>query len=145
MTVTELKLENFLPYRIARFSQLLSEHFSEIYQKEFDLTIPQWRSIVHLAAAEPLSAKAIGERAGLDKSTLSRALVQLEKRAIIIKTVDPNDKRATLLRLSEQGIALYEQLAPKALAWQASTTDVLSEQEYKQLLTLINRLEKTFK
>ncbi|WP_410962677.1 hypothetical protein, partial [Salmonella sp. ZJHZ20_0179] len=54
--------------------------------------------------------------------------------------IDPADKRASLLALSEQGMSLYQQLAPSALAWEKSLLEVLSNAEYQTLLNCLDKL-----
>lgn len=137
----ELELNAFMPYRLARISHLLSDDFAFIYEKKYGLTMPQWRAIAHLAESSPLSAKVIGDKAGLDKSTLSRAIKQLTDAALIIKTMDPNDKRASLLCLSQKGQAMFATLSQEAIKWQAQLFSDLSEQEIKQLFDALTYLE----
>ena len=38
-----LDLQQFLPYSLTNIAMQMSEQFSELYQKQFDLTVPQWR------------------------------------------------------------------------------------------------------
>lgn len=44
-----ISLQQFLPYRLVNLAQRISINFAEIYQSEFNLTMPEWRALVHLA------------------------------------------------------------------------------------------------
>lgn len=136
----KIDLAAFLPYRFAKLSQQLSDGFAEVYRDEFGLTIPQWRVIAHLAEHKELTAKRLGDMANLDKSTASRAIAQLEEKQLLEKTVSPNDKRASILFLSEQGWQLYRALAPKALAWETKLLEAFSESEKQLLYKVLNKL-----
>jgi DNA-binding MarR family transcriptional regulator len=78
--------------------------------------------------------------ANLDKSTASRAIAQLEEKQLLEKTVSPNDKRASILFLSEQGWLLYKALAPKALAWETKLLEAFSDSEKQLLYKVLNKL-----
>lgn len=133
-------LETFLPYRLANLASKMSEQFAPVYQQQTDLTIPQWRILFNLAQFGQSNARALCEQAAMDKSTVSRAIKALIDKDYVISVVNPDDKRASLLKLSEQGMSLYQQLAPAALAWEKSLLEVLSNAEYQTLLNCLDKL-----
>lgn len=135
-----LDLETFLPYRLANLASKMSEQFAPVYQQQSDLSIPQWRILFNLAQFGQSNAKALCEQAAMDKSTVSRAIKALIGKHYIVSLVDPDDKRASLLKLSEQGVSLYQQLAPAALAWEQNLLEVLSQTEYQVLLSCLDKL-----
>ena len=135
-----LDLETFLPYRLANLASKMSEEFAPVYQQQSDLSIPQWRILFNLAQFGQSNAKALCEQAAMDKSTVSRAIKALIDKHYVISLVNQDDKRASLLKLSEQGMSLYLQLAPAALAWEKSLLEVLSNAEYQTLLNCLDKL-----
>lgn len=135
-----LDLETFLPYRLANLASKMSEQFAPVYQQQSDLSIPQWRILFNLAQFGQSNAKALCEQAAMDKSTVSRAIKALIDKDYVMSVVNPDDKRAALLALSEQGLSLYQQLAPAALAWEKSLLEVLSNAEYQTLLNCLDKL-----
>lgn len=135
-----LDLDTFLPYRLAKLASKMSEEFAPVYQRQSNLTIPQWRILFNLAQFGQSNAKALCEQAAMDKSTVSRAIKALIEKHYIVSLVDPNDKRASLLELSEQGMSLYQQLAPAALEWEKHILAVLNQTEYQTLLSCLDKL-----
>ncbi len=135
-----LDLETFLPYRLANLASKMSEQFAPVYQQQSDLSIPQWRILFNLAQFGQSNAKALCEQAAMDKSTVSRASKALIDKHYVESLIDPADKRASLLALSEQGLGLYQQLAPAALAWEKNLLDVLTQAEYQTLLSCLDKL-----
>ena len=135
-----LDLETFLPYRLANLASKMSEQFAPVYQQQSDLSIPQWRILFNLAQFGQSNAKALCEQAAMDKSTVSRAIKTLIDKHYVESLIDPADKRASLLALSEQGLGLYQQLAPAALAWEKNLLDVLTQAEYQTLLSCLDKL-----
>lgn len=135
-----LDLETFLPYRLANLASKMSEQFAPVYQQQSDLTVAQWRILFNLAQFGQSNAKVLCEQAAMDKSTVSRAIKALIDKHYVMSVVNPDDKRASLLKLSEQGLSLYQQLAPSALAWEKSLLEVLSNAEYQTLLNCLDKL-----
>ncbi|CAM3753634.1 MULTISPECIES: MarR family winged helix-turn-helix transcriptional regulator [Pseudoalteromonas] len=135
-----LDLDTFLPYRLANLANQMSEEFAPVYQQQSDLTIPQWRILFNLAQFGQSNAKALCVQAAMDKSTVSRAIKALIDKQLVVSLVNPNDKRASLLQLSEQGRLLYQKLAPDALAWEQELLTVLNKAEYQALLSCLDKL-----
>ncbi|MGB0986416.1 MAG: MarR family winged helix-turn-helix transcriptional regulator [Pseudoalteromonas spongiae] len=136
-----ISLDSFLPYRLARLSNALSNSFAKVYADKYGLTVPQWRVIAHLAQQSNLTAKDICDRAELDKSTASRAVKQLIEKGIVVGMQDEKDKRATVLALTKAGEQLFFQLASDANNWQNALFDKLTHEEQSTLFTIINKLD----
>ncbi|MFY8352323.1 MarR family winged helix-turn-helix transcriptional regulator [Pseudoalteromonas sp. SSM20] len=137
-----IKLATFLPYRIATLSSKLSNSFAEVYSDKYQLTVPQWRVIAHLAEKSTLTAKEICIEAGLDKSTTSRAVKQLLDQEIIIGRQAETDKRATELTLTEKGNTLYQELSNDAAKWQESLFESFSSEEQTMLFSILQKLDE---
>ncbi|MEI8646476.1 MarR family winged helix-turn-helix transcriptional regulator [Pseudoalteromonas sp. Hal040] len=135
-----LDLQQFLPYSLTNISMQMSEQFSELYQQQFNLTVPQWRVIANLAQYGECSAKELCDMAQMDKSTVSRAVKSLLSRELIVAKANPTDKRASLLSLSAGGIALHEQIVPLANEWQARLVSGLDSQALQQFMDTLSTL-----
>ena len=150
-TKSRLSLQQFLPYRLVNLAQSVSINFAEVYQAEFELTIPEWRILVNLAehvvpeesatSVMGISAKELTVLASMDKSTVSRAVKLMLDKGYLAKHLDELDKRASLLTLTETGKQLYHTIAPKALEWEAKLLEVLSEEEYQMLMQILDKLD----
>ncbi len=137
-----LDLQQFLPYSLTNIAMQMSEQFSELYQQQFNLTVPQWRVIANLAQYGECSAKELCDMAQMDKSTVSRAVKSLLSRELIVAKADPTDKRASLLSLSAGGIALHEQIVPLANEWQARLVNGLDSQALQQFMDTLSTLSE---
>ncbi|WP_244223169.1 MarR family winged helix-turn-helix transcriptional regulator [Pseudoalteromonas lipolytica] len=133
-------LNSFLPYTLNNIATQMSEQFSELYQSQFDLTVPQWRIIANLAQYGQLSAKSLCDLAHMDKSTVSRAVKRLLERDIISAQSDPLDKRATLLSLTRDGSDMVEKIRSVALDWQAEMLKDINEHEYENFISTLNKV-----
>ena len=112
-------LSAFLPYQLAVASSRISRAFSERYQREFGLTIPEWRVLAHLAQSDAVSVREIHERVDMDKSKVSRAAARLESAGLIEKRENADDRRLLDMRLTPKGRELIARIMPIADAYQA--------------------------
>lgn len=135
-------LEQFLPYRLNVLASLTSNALAQIYADRFGLTIPGWRVVATLGQYGVRTARDIAAHAVMHKSTVSRAVSALEERGLILRKPNVDDRREGLLELTGQGRAIYEALAPEALAFEQKLLAVLTPAEQKNLVALIDKLDR---
>jgi DNA-binding MarR family transcriptional regulator len=63
----------------------------------------------HVHANQPLRVSELARCIGLDASTVSRHVMNLEHGGYLTRSGDPDDRRASRLALTEQGRALLEE------------------------------------
>ncbi len=138
----ELKLKEFLPYRLSVLSNRISSDIARRYQERFSLTIPQWRVMASLGETPGLSARQVADKTAMDKVAVSRAVAGLLAVKSITRKTDPTDKRKIILTLSKKGQAIYRQVVPVALAYEAAILDQLEPGEKQALSKLIDRISE---
>lgn len=136
------KLEDFLPFRLNVLAQEVSLRLSEIYTSHFNLDIPQWRILANLASRGEMTAQEIAKVTLSHKSTISRAVTELESRRLIERTTSAVDKRAFSMRLTVQGQKLFAQLLPMVLQYERELMDRLSVREQTNLASGLTALER---
>ncbi len=136
-----LRLDDYLPYRLSVASNGVSGLIARAYQDRFGLTVPQWRLICVLAEDGGLSQVQIVARTVMDKVTVSRAAQGLVKRRLVGRSEHAVDGRSHVLSLSPEGMALYEEIAPLAQAYEAALISGLKPEEVMLLKRLLFRLQ----
>jgi len=136
----ELILENFLPYRLAILSHTVSTTIAQVYEKRFNLSIPEWRVIAILGRFPGLSAVEVAERTFMDKVAVSRAVTKLIKNGRVDRQFADADRRRSILNLSEEGRRVHNEVAPLALQFEHDLLDDLSEEEIGKLGVIMERL-----
>jgi DNA-binding MarR family transcriptional regulator len=121
-----LKLEHFLPYQLNVVSSLVSQALSRVYARRYGIGVPEWRVVVTLGQHGVMTAKAIGAHTHMHKTKVSRAVALLEKRRLVARRANREDMREAFLSLTGNGRAMYEEVAPHALAFARRLTDILS-------------------
>jgi DNA-binding MarR family transcriptional regulator len=135
-------LEQFLPYRLNVLAGLTSSALAQIYAERFGLSIPAWRVIVTLGQYEVRTARDMAPDGVMHKSTVSRAVAALEKRGLVVRRPNLDDRREEWLALTPEGRAIYEAVAPEALAVEQRLLSVLTAEEQKTFAVLIDKLTR---
>ena len=138
----ELKLKDFLPYRLSVLSNRISSDIARRYQERFSLTIPEWRVMASLGETPGLSARQVADKTAMDKVAVSRAVAGLLAVKSITRKTDTADKRKVILTLSKKGQAVYRQVVPVALAYEAAILDQLEPGEKRTLSKLLDRISE---
>jgi DNA-binding MarR family transcriptional regulator len=136
------KLEVFLPFRLNVLAQEVSERLSEIYAKRFSLDIPQWRILANLASRGEMTAQEVAFVTFSHKSTISRAVAELEIRKLIERTTSTKDKRAFAMGLTPKGRKMFEQLLPLVLEFEQNLMSKLASSEQAMLNNGLAALER---
>ena len=136
----KLHLDRFVPYRLSVLSNIVSMSIAHAYEREFGLTIPEWRVLAVLARYPNLSAIEVAERTAMDKVAVSRAVQSLLAARRLVRSYDEGDRRRSMLRLSSAGHSVYMRVAPLALGYERKLLDALSASDRRALDRLIGRL-----
>jgi len=72
---------------------------------------------------------------------VSRAVSALLDGGRILRDTDEDDRRRSVLRLSEAGRAIYADVAPRAIAYEQRLLDALQPDERQTLDRLLARME----
>ena len=137
-----LDLEHFLPYRLSVLSNRISQDIARLYADRFGLGITEWRVLAVLGRRDGLSAREVAERTAMDKVAVSRAVASLLEAGRIERETHGDDRRRSVLRLSPAGRAIYEDVAPMALAYQRRLLEGLDEGQRTALFRLLDLMEE---
>ncbi|KQZ71061.1 MarR family transcriptional regulator [Rhodanobacter sp. FDAARGOS 1247] len=135
-----LQLEHFLPYRLSILSNTISQAIADDYQRRYDISVTEWRVMAVLARFEGLSAREVAERTAMDKVAVSRALARLVEAGRVDRATHDNDKRRSVLSLTEAGWAMHDEVAPMARAREREVLARLDAEEQRWLTRILDRL-----
>jgi len=136
----DLILEKFMPYRLARLSSTVSTTIARAYDKEFGLSIPEWRVIAILGRFPGLSAVEVAEQTFLDKVAVSRAVTKLIKNGRIDRQFADADRRRSILNLSEKGREVHDGVAKLALKFEDDLLAGLEDADVDQFNAVMDKL-----
>lgn len=137
----DLDLAHFLPYRLSVLSNRISHAISSIYVERFGLSVTEWRIMAVLGRSPGLSASELAERTAMDKVAISRAVARLVDSGRLQRETHGDDRRRSVLTLSEGGYDIYDAVAPMAMAFEARLLDAFDETDRALLYRLLDRLD----
>ena len=79
-----------------------------------ETTMPQFRVLAHLSTG-PLTLSALAKKRRVSLQSMSELVQVLVERGWVVRTTDPNDRRQSLLSLTDQGGAHYERAQAQTL------------------------------
>jgi len=140
MSIDQMHLERFVPYRLSVLTNVVSMSIARAYERQFGLSIPEWRIMAVLARYPDLSAGEVAERTAMDKVAVSRAVQGLIADRRLKRSYDKHDRRRSVLRLSSSGQAVYTKVAPLTLQYEQQLLDALDPAERRGLDLLLTKL-----
>lgn len=136
-----LQLEHFLPYRLSILSNTISQTIADDYQSRYDISVTEWRVMAVLGRYAGLSAREVAERTAMDKVAVSRALARLVEAGRVHRATHDNDKRRSVLSLTDAGWAMHDEVAPMARAREREVLARLDAEERAWLMRILDKLQ----
>ena len=138
---TRLALWTRPGFLIRRLHQIHGALFFEECQ-HFKITPVQYGLLTALEARGALDQISLAEELGIDRTNVAEVLTRLEKRALVRRYSNPDDRRAKLAALTPAGMALTKRMAS---AMQRSQDRFLAPLNAKEraafLATLVQLIE----
>lgn len=105
-----------------------------------EITSPQFAVLNTLAAEPGLDQRTVGERVGLDRSTIAEVISRLIRRELLDKVRDPQDGRRFLLRLTDDGLRTHSKLTVRTARMNRIFLAPLSSDEQTLFFDLLRRV-----
>ena len=135
-----LDLDRFLPYRLSVLSNRASTAIAREYSQRFDLGVTEWRVMAVLGRFPGLSANQVAQRTAMDKVAVSRAVARMLDNRRLLREVDGDDRRRSVLALTDEGFRVYDEVAPMVIEYHQRMLEPLTEEERMMLDRLIDKL-----
>lgn len=132
-------LADFIPYLLNRAGVKIGLSFARDINS-LGVTLPMWRVMVALWENGDQRLGDLAEKTSIDFSTLSRLLVNLQKKGYVIRRRSGEDARALSVSLTTKGRAMTERIIPTACHYADVATRDLSEQDIARLKRLLIKL-----
>ena len=120
--------EDSLGRQIYFTSQEMS-NFAEKVLKPFDLTLEQFHLLKNMPVDSGITQREIGEISGKTAANMTRMLDRMEAKDLVIRRENPEDRRASLVFLTDKGRALVEEVFEGFESFSAKFVQGVSEKE----------------
>ena len=135
------EMEERLSFRITRLSKLLDSHATrQLAGSRLNLTA--YRIVMVLNIFKETSAADLARLMVIDRAQVSRSVSELIALGLLTERPDPTNKRRKLLRLTEEGQAELDLVAPHLIRRQKMFNTLLTDDEMAGLSSAIDKLSR---
>jgi DNA-binding MarR family transcriptional regulator len=129
-----------LSYLINKASKQLKNKLDKALM-EFDITAAQFSVIIQIhLSVQPITAAEIAERLGSDRPTISGIINRLEKKEIVIKAYNPEDKRSSYLEIKQEAKQLVHKIKNISDELTMDLFSMYSKEEARELTVMLSKL-----
>ncbi|MFB5196943.1 hypothetical protein COJ96_26270 [Bacillus sp. AFS073361] len=125
---------------IFRLSNLLSRHGAKMVAEVGLSSIQQWVILRTIINRGEISIGDLKEELLVTKQNMTGMINRLQQSNLVTLFQDPEDKRRTRVKITEEGIRVYEQLKSLRNDFNAQSYHIYNDQEIVVLSELLNRL-----
>lgn len=135
----------------AAFTELVIEQFrlngamiaaGDALTRDLGMTSARWQ-VLGAVGKEPKTVAAAARQMGLTRQNVQRIADWLVESGIADFIDNPNHRRAKLVALTKQGMALRQQLGGRQAIWANAVADYFSAAELATTTEILRRLKKT--
>ncbi|CAE6866992.1 hypothetical protein R70199_01288 [Paraburkholderia domus] len=134
-------IDEFLLYRLHNLARLATQGVGLMFRRELGISRRDWRILAFVGKYPDASLTRLAELAALDMVVASRCVANMVKKGLIAKTRLPENKRVTVLALTEAGRIAYEQARLSGQRYNTEFAACLSDEEAVLLDALLKRME----
>lgn len=135
-----ISTENSPYYRIWVLTNVTGKPFGQRFGERFDLNLTEWRVLLTVADRPGITAQTLSDFTGLDKMSVSRVVRKLESQGRLARDNSEADRRSFHLSLTDEGWAVYGEIAQAAIKREAHVYAGLNGKELETLHKLLGKL-----
>ena len=126
---------------LIRVYEKMQKHASEHLQC-YDLSPAQYDVLAQLLEAPGISQQELAERLMVTKGNVCTLLDRMEKKDLVVREEDPNDRRLHALYLTDEGSRIAREAVPAYARFvREHMSALLSSEEQEELQHLLSRLD----
>jgi len=133
--------DDFLPHLITRLAYQLNGDLVEKLRRE-GINVTRWRILAVLAMGDGININEIIDRAMMQQSALSRALMSMEKEDYVRRVLRRDDARYVEVFLTDKGRALFNSLNIVVRRRQGRLVKGFSTAELATAFALMRRMSR---
>jgi MarR family transcriptional regulator for hemolysin len=126
---------------LAHTSKLVSRAFGDTLAGAGG-SIPTWLIVSRLMGEEWRAQQELARSIGIEGPTLTHHLDALEEAGLVVRTRDPDDRRAVRLELTDAGREKHAELLQAVIAFNRRLRAGLDEGEVQSLRDVLAKLER---
>jgi DNA-binding MarR family transcriptional regulator len=134
------QLSRLTSFRLRLLTNMYTKASALVYEREYGLTLNEWRVIALLDSAGAMSMLRLAEQAQFDRGLTSRIVGALIERGLVSRKSDVRDARTAVLQLTAEGGKLVQRVAPVALERNRQLLSCLTKKEQEIFEGVLDKL-----
>jgi len=129
-----------VPWMARTVHRLYDAQAQKILDRE-NLAIAYWYYLRVLAERGELNQLELSKRVGIASTTAVPALDNLEKRGLVQRTRDPNDRRKYFVTLKAEGKRLVDEMLPELTGMISASLDGITQKDMRTFWKVMHQIE----
>src|ERR671939_844795 len=136
----EYDFENSIGFIVNRAARSFVKALDLELHDKVGVTVGQWKVIVMLVKQNGLTQKETADKLGLESPTLIPIIDKMEKEGLIIRKVDPSDRRNNRIYRTEKADALWDKMMECASKVRRVAIKDIPEEDINVMTTVLNKI-----
>ena len=133
--------ENIPLHWVNRLSFLTRKTLSQGFEEEgLFVSAEEWAILLILWSKGEQTPTALADVTFRDRTTITRLIDQMVKKQFVVREHDEKDRRRVLIKASDKGQALKDELVPIAKSMIATATSGISPQDIETTVKTLNQM-----
>lgn len=132
-------VSSYLLYLLAASSEKASAQFHAVVRQK-GLRVPEWRVLACLHDAEGLMVTRLADLCLMEQSRMTRIIDQMDRRGLLQRAPDAQDRRKVRVSLSPEGRRLADELVEIARAHEARLLSVFEDTDAARIKPVLQAL-----
>lgn len=133
------ELNRSIGFKINQTANKLNQQFNHILQ-DYDIALEQRVTLEIISADKNITQTKISSILGKDKTTICRTLNSLEKKGLITKEENKEDKRVNIIKLTQKAYKVLEDTEEIIQNYRNILSSNLEEEEISALFRILEKL-----
>ncbi|MBF7084185.1 MarR family transcriptional regulator [Desulfallas sp. Bu1-1] len=131
----------YICFQVGIAARVLQKYYNAKYS-DYGLTLAQSFILLALYEKDGLGVKGLAEYLFLDSSAVTGLIDRMEKEDLLKRRVDPEDRRAFQISLTQKGRNLAEQILPISKDLNESMKLALNKEEWNGLMSFVKKIQE---
>jgi DNA-binding MarR family transcriptional regulator len=137
------ELLSSLSYCLMKSGQMVRSKMDEILH-EYNLITPQLGILIIINNSKSINQLQLGEQLGIDKATMVKLIDSLEKNKLVERTVDLNDRRAKLIKITNIGTKFTKKMILERISIEEEFLKSFSKKDNEMIRKLLPQILTSF-
>jgi MarR family transcriptional regulator, transcriptional regulator for hemolysin len=139
-SMQEYDFENSIGFIVNRTARAFVKALDSELHDRVGITVGQWKVIVMLVKHNGLTQKEIADKLGLEGPTLIPIIDKMEKEELVVRKVDPSDRRNNRIYRTEKADALWDRMMQCASKVRQVSVKEISEADLNNMRAALDKI-----